>query len=140
MKVQVEFSEIRKFIKVKTKRDVQFSAINERTVSIETNLSIKMPIIGEVSRNIQIQLSVDKVVGTDIYLNYESGLAIDMIIKALFVFFSDQQFKSIIENSQKNSLVVHLSGIKEASKVFEYIELKDICFQMDGVVVEGGLK
>lgn len=41
---------------------------------------------------------------------------------------------------QGNGIVVHLNEIEEARKVLDKVELKDITFQNESIVVEGKLK
>lgn len=140
MKAIIEYSEIQSLVKSKTGREVGLSAINERTVKAEAKVSVKVPFLGEIEKSIGVNVSVEKIDRTDVFLKYESGKGSDMIISGLFTFLSSTPAIRMAEKMRGNGIIVHLSEIKEARKILDMVELINIIFHNDCVVVEGKLK
>ena len=103
-------------------------------------MSIKVPLLGEIEKTIGLNISVERIEGHDVYLKYDGGMGTDMIIGGLFTFLSSSSARNMVEKTQGNGIVVHLNEIEEACKILDIVELTDILFQNESVVVEGKLR
>ena len=130
------FQEIQSLVKSKTGREIGLSAIDERTVKAEAKVSVKVPFLGEIEKSIEVNVSVDKIEGNDVHLKYEDGMGTDMIIGGLLTFLSSTPAMKMVEKTPGNGIVVHLAEIKEARKVLEVVQLKDLSFDDTSVRVE----
>ena len=136
MNIKLLYSELQSLVKSKTGRDIALSAIDERTVKAEAKVSVKVPFLGEIEKGIGVNVSVEKIEGNDVHLKYEDGMGTDMIIGGLLSFLSSTPTMTMVEKTQGNSIVVHLAEIKEARKVLEVVQLKDLSFDDTSVRVE----
>lgn len=140
MQAIIDFSEIHSLVKSKTGREVVLSAISERTVKAEAKMSVKVPFIGEIEKTIVVEVTMERIDGQDVYLRYDSGMGTDMIIGGVLTFLSSTPAKKMVEKMQGNGIVVHLNEIEEVRKVLDVVELTDITFQNESVIVEGKLR
>lgn len=140
MKIQIDFSEIQSLVKSKTGRELVLSAMNERTVKAETKVSMKVPLLGEIEKTIGLNVSVERIEDNDVHLKYDGGMGTDMIVGGLLTFLSSSSARNMVEKTQGNGIVVHLNEIEEARKVLDMVELTDISFQNESVVIEGKLR
>ena len=136
MNIVLDYQEIQSLVKSKTGWEIGLSAIDERTVKAEAKVSVKVPFLGEIEKGIGVNVSVEKIEGNDIWLKYEGGMGTDMIIGGLLSFLSSTPTMTMVEKTQGNSIVVHLAEIKEARKVLEVVQLKDLSFDDTSVRVE----
>ena len=136
MQVKFEYSEIQSLIKAKTGREIVLSAIDEQTVKAEAKVSVKVPFLGEIEKSIGVNVSVEKIEGNDVHLKYDGSMGTDMIIGGLLSFLSSTPAMKMVEKTQGNGIVVHLAEIKEARKVLEVVQLKDLSFDDTSVRVE----
>lgn len=140
MKIQIDFSEIQSLVKSKTGRELVLSAMNERTVKAESKVSMKVPLLGEIEKTIGLNVSVERIEDNDVHLKYDGGMGTDMIVGGLLTFLSSSSARNMVEKTQGNGIVVHLNEIEEARKVLDMVELTDISFQNESVVIEGKLR
>ena len=112
------------------------SAIDEQTVKAEAKVNVKVPFLGEIEKSIGVNVSVEKIEGNDVHLKYEGGMGTDMIIGGLLTFLSSTPAMKMVEKTPGNGIVVHLAEIKEARKVLEVVQLKDLSFDDTSVRVE----
>lgn len=140
MKIQIDFSEIQSLVKSKTGRELVLSAMNERTVKAETKVSMKVPLLGEIEKTIGLNVSVERIEDNDVHLKYDGGMGTDMIVGGLLTFLSSSSARNMVEKTQGNGIVVHLNEIEEPRKVLDMVELTDISFQNESVVIEGKLR
>ena len=136
MDITIRFQEIQSLVKSKTGREIGLSAIDERTVKVEAKVSVKVPFLGEIEKSIGVNVSVEKIEGNDVHLKYDGSMGTDMIIGGVLSFLSSTTAMKMVENTQGNGIVVHLAEIKEARKVLEVVQLKDLSFDDTSVRVE----
>lgn len=114
--------------------------MNERTVKAETKVSMKVPLLGDIEKTIGLNVSVERIEDNDVHLKYDGGMGTDMIVGGLLTFLSSSSARNMVEKAQGNGIVVHLNEIEEARKVLDMVELTDISFQNESVIVEGKLR
>ena len=136
MDITIRFQEIQSLVKSKTGREIGLSAIDERTIKVEAKVSVKVPFLGEIEKSIGVNVSVEKIEGNDVHLKYDGSMGTDMIIGGVLSFLSSTTAMKLVENTQGNGIVVHLAEIKEARKVLEVVQLKDLSFDDTSVRVE----
>ena len=136
MKAIITFSEIQSLVKSKTGREIGLSAIDERTVKAEAKVNVKVPFLGKIEKSVGVNVSVEKIEGNDVHLKYDGSMGTDMIIGGVLSFLSSTTAMKMVENTQGNGIVVHLAEIKEARKVLEVVQLKDLSFDDTSVRVE----
>ena len=136
MDITIRFQEIQSLVKSKTGREIGLSAIDERTIKVEAKVSVKVPFLGEIEKSIGVNVSVEKIEGNDVHLKYDGSMGTDMIIGGVLSFLSSTTAMKMVENTQGNGIVVHLAEIKEARKVLEVVQLKDLSFDDTSVRVE----
>lgn len=140
MNVVIDYSEIQSLVKSKTGREIGLSAIDERTVKAEAKVSVTVPFLGEIEKSIGVNVSVEKIEGKDVHLKYDGGMGTDMIIGGVLSFLASTPARKILEKIQGNGIVIHLNEVEEARKVLEMLELTDVKFLNDSIVVEGKFK
>lgn len=136
MNAIIYYHEIQSLVKSKTGRDISLSAIDERTVKAEAKVSVKVPFLGEMEKSIGVNVSVEKIEGNDVHLKYDGSMGTDMIIGGVLSFLSSTPAMKMMEKTPGNGIVVHLAEIKEARKVLEVVQLKDLSFDDTSVRVE----
>ena len=136
MQVKFEYSVIQSLVQSKTGREIGLSAIDERTMKAEAKVSVKVPFLGEIEKSIGVNVSVEKIEGNDVHLKYDGSMGTDMIIGGVLSFLSSTPAMKMVEKTPGNGIVVHLAEIKEARKVLEVVQLKDLSFDDTSVRVE----
>lgn len=113
--------------------------MDERTVNVETMVKMKVPVFGRIEKTLSVKVKVEKIAGRDLFLEYSGSMGTDLIIGGLLTFLSSSSVGRIIEKTKDKGIVVHLNEIEEAREFLAMMELTDILFKNESVVVEGQL-
>lgn len=137
MRINVPFVELTKYIAEHYGKEVMFNYVNEREICANTSVKALF-----VSKAIGINVSLLDVVDNDIQIGYNGGWGTDIIIKGIMKYLSMNMstYNQMIEESNGNTLIVHLSKIEQLKNVLEKFSLDNICFDEDGVVVSASFR
>ena len=140
MKVFIDYAELQTLAMSIAGQEVQFAAVDEQTIKVTARAKVKIPLLGEVVKPISVEVTVDSIDGTDVYLKYSGGLGVDLIINGILLYTSHNSDSKIVEQTEGNGMVIHLSAIEQARKVLDLIELTNITFLESAVSFDGTVK
>ncbi len=136
MKVSVAFTEIQDYLLSHFHKSVKLGYVDGSTVEI----SVLVKVLG-FTKQIGIQLSVRKIEGTDLFLAYNGKMGIDLLVGPALAFVKRlvPEKTDFVQALSDNAIKIALGDIDKLEKVFEKVELKNIMFAPDGIILEGAL-
>ena len=137
MRISVPFVELTSYIAEHYGKEVMFNYVNstEICVSIPVNALF-------ISKTIGINISLLDVIDNDVKIGYNGGWGTDIIIKEIMKYHSMNMptYNHMIEESNGNTLIVHLSKVEQLKNVLKNFSLDKICFGEDDVVVSASFR
>lgn len=131
MQLRLSYSEIQKFIYQKTNKQLPISYGGTHTIRInyEVNVLFKTSTVG-------IDVTIERIVGTDVILSYSGGAAIEMMLRTALDRVKNQPGGDALESMPGNMLVLHLGKNPQTAQIFERIELQDVHFDEQYVMID----
>lgn len=136
MKLSVAFTELHDYLLSHFHKTLNVSYVDGSTAEI----SVPVKVLG-FTKQIGINLSVKQIEGTNLFLTYNGKLDIDLLINPALVFVKKlvPEKTDWVQALPGNIIKVSLGDIDKLEKVFERLELKNITFEPEGIVVEAAL-
>lgn len=137
MKLQIDFSEIRRMVNEKYHFEMVMKHVNSRTVGIGAAVSL-----GPFTRDVTIDVKVDRVEGGNLILAYNPGLGMDLAVKGILALLKNQsaEYGQIVESGSKNNVIIHLNNIDAMRNLLQSVDLKGISFIEQGMLMEASIK
>ena len=143
MNVELSFEEITNYVKYNYDRVVVLRTVSPQIVRIGTDVKIPLPLV-EITKHIDIKISINNIIDNDLYINYITNLSgIENIIAQKFIKNKLKKINSlslICEDDGQNNLVVHIGNIEKIKDVLKKIELQNVSFSNQSVLVELNIK
>ena len=95
-------------------------------------VSYKVPLMGPVG----LDINVDRICGSDLFLSYGGGAAIEFMVRTALGRFKDQPGADMIELLGGNRLVLALGKNEQLRTLFERVEVQDIHFDEQRVMID----
>ena len=86
-----------------------------------------------------IDLTIEKLEGEDLYMTYDEGFRNNPLVNGLLAFLPKWEVGAV-ELYQRSKAIVHLAKIEQAHEALKKVEIKDIHFEEDLMLVEFDLK
>lgn len=136
MKASISFVELQDYLLSHFHKTVKLGYVDGSTVEI----SVPVKVLG-FTKQIGIQLSVKKIEGTDLFLAYNGKMGIDLLVGPALAFVKKlvPEKTEFVQALSDNVVKVALGDIDKLEKVFEKVELKNIMFAPDSIILEGTL-
>lgn len=134
MKLQVSYSELESIIREKTGQSVNIGYVNPQTIVISKDIKVLI-----VQKTVRVNVDVVEIVGTDLVLKYSAGLGLEMATKGILVFFKEA-LAGLIEETDQNTLTVHLDRIEKLEKALGFVDLQAISFDENTVIISFKMK
>lgn len=130
MKITSTYQELSDIIQTRTNHKIDIVYVSPDTIKISKE--IKIPFIGKTS--IGMDICVIGFEGHDLQLKSTSDVISKLIgmVNGLDI--------SKYANISGNKITVHLDSIKQMQKIFEYVDLKAVCFTNNAVEINADLK
>lgn len=128
MQLKLTFDEIGKLIYEKTGKELPLMYGGPHTVRV----SYKVPLMGPVG----LDINVDRIDGGDIYLSYGGGKAIEFMVRTAFKQFEGRPEAEMLQLLDDNRLVLLLSKSPQMAQIFERVDLQDIHFDEQSVMID----
>ena len=135
MTINIPFFELQDILKAKTGKDVLFRTVNDNTVSIGYDLKVKLPVVGTVSKTVWLNITIDEIVDEDLHLTYEAGLGGDLLIKTLQKVIPSAKYLSYVDVKSDKKVIVHLHKIEDVHRALQQIDVEEINFKDDEVIL-----
>lgn len=142
MKLLIDFPELAGFAQeaIKKPLDLTLSYVDNKTVKVSMTNDIVIPIVG-ITKSVttSIDLTIEKLEGEDLYVTYDEGFRNNPIVNGLLAFLPKWEVGAV-ELYQRSKAIVHLAKIEQAHEALKKVEIKDIHFEEDLMLVDFELK
>ena len=142
MKLLIDFHELAGFARevINKPLDLTLSCVDNKTIKVSMTNHIVIPIVGITkSVTISIDLTIEKLEGEDLYMTYDEGFRNNPLVNGLLAFLPKWEVGAV-ELYQRSKAIVHLAKIEQAHEALKKVEIKDIHFEEDLMLVEFDLK
>ena len=136
MKIAITYAELQEYVASHFKKTVNLGYVDGATVSV----SVPIKVLG-FTKSISINLIVKKIAGTDLLLSYDGKMGIDLLVSPAISYAKKlvPEKAGWVEQMPGNIVKLRLGDIDKAQKVFEKLELSNILFEQENLVVEATL-
>ena len=136
MKISITYAELKDYVASHFHKTVNLGYVDEATVSV----SVPIKVLG-FTKSISINLIVKKIEGTDLFLSYDGKMGIDLLVSPAISYAKKLVHEKAgwVEQMPGNIVKLRLGDIDKAQKVFEKVELNNILFEQENIVVEATL-
>lgn len=136
MKIAITYAELQEYVASHFKKTVNLGYVDGATVSV----SVPIKVLG-FTKSISINLIVKKIAGTDLFLSYDGKMWIDLLVSPAISYAKKLVPEKVgwVEQMPGNIVKLRLGDIDKAQKVFEKLELNNILFEQENLVVEATL-
>lgn len=136
MKLAITYAELQDYVASHFHRTVNLGYVDGATVSV----SVPIKVLG-FTKSISINLIVKKIEGTDLFLSYDGKMGIDLLVSPAISYAKKlvPEKAGWVEQMPGNIVKLRLGDIDKAQKVFEKVELNNILFEQENIVVEATL-
>ena len=133
MKLSITYTELQDYVASHFHKTVNLGYVDGATVSV----SVPIKVLG-LTQSISINLIVKKIEGTDLFLSYDGKMGIDMLVSPVISYAKKlvPEKAGWVEQMPGNIVKLRLGDIDKAQKVFEKVELNNILFEQENIVVE----
>lgn len=137
MQIKLTYDELQAYAAKRFGRQIALGYVNETTV----NASVRVSVFG-FSKFVSVDFKVEGIKGPLLSLSYSGGLGIELVIGPALSFMKRlmPEKTGFIRESRGNAVDIDLCGMEQTAKMLEYVEIKDISFNENGVIVDAGLK
>jgi len=120
--------------------DLTLSCVDNKTVKVSVTNDIVIPIVG-ITKSVttSIDLTIEKLEGEDLYVTYDEGFRNNPIVNGVLAFLPKWEVGAV-ELYQRSKAIVHLSKIEQVHEALEKVEIKDIHFEEEFMLVDFELK
>ena len=142
MKLLIDFPELAGFARevINKPLDLTLSCVDNKTIKVSMTNDIVIPIVGITkSVTISIDLTIEKLEGEDLYMTYDEGFRNNPLVNGLLAFLPKWEVGAV-ELYQRSKAIVHLAKIEQVHEALKKVEIKDIHFEEDLMLVEFDLK
>ena len=87
-----------------------------------------------------MDITINKVAGTNVYIFCKRGTRIELVVKGALKFLKQTLNNRTIEIIDSEKIIIHLNQIESLNKIWEIMELKNIEFDIQHVIIETELK
>ena len=136
MKISITYAELQDYVASHFHKTVNLGYVDGATVSV----SVPIKVLG-FTKSISINLIVKKIEGTDLFLSYDGKMGIDLLVSPAISYAKKlvPEKAGWVEQMPGNIVKLRLGDIDKAQKVFEKVELNNILFEQENIVVEATL-
>ena len=136
MKLAITYAELQDYVASHFHKTVNLGYVDGATVSV----SVPIKVLG-FTKSISINLIVKKIEGTDLFLSYDGKMGIDMLVSPVISYAKKlvPEKAGWVEQMPGNIVKLRLGDIDKLQKVFEKVELNNILFEQENIVVEATL-
>ena len=142
MKLLIDFTELAVLAceAINKPLDLTLSCVDNKTVKVSMTNDIVIPIVG-ITKSVttSIDLTIEKLEGEDLYVTYDEGFKNNPIVNGLLAFLPKWEVGAV-ELYQRSKAIVHLAKIEQVHEALENVEIKDIHFEEDLMLVDFELK
>lgn len=133
MKVQLDYSELKKMFSEKYGKEMVLRRVNDKTATVGLVANL-----GLFTKEVAVDLQVVRVEGSnDVVLGYGGNGAMGFAMNTLLPLFKSMvpDFGKVLEKGKEDdTFVLHLEAIGKLEKLFKVVTVKSVGFNNDGVV------
>ena len=136
MKLAITYAELQDYVASHFHKTVNLGFVDEATVSV----SVPIKVFG-FTKSVSINITVKKIEGTDLFLSYDGKMGIDLLVSPAISYAKKlvPEKADWVEQMPGNILKLRLGDIDKMKKVFEKLELNNIFFEQENIVVDASL-
>ena len=136
MKLFITYSELQDYVASHFHKTINLGFVDGATVSV----SVPIKVFG-FTKSVSINITVKKIEGTDLFLSYDGKMGIDLLVSPAISYAKKlvPEKADWVEQMPGNILKLRLGDIDKMKKVFEKLELNNIFFEQENIVVDASL-
>ena len=142
MKLLIDFPELAELAceAINKPLDLTLSCVDNKTIKVSMTNDIVIPIVG-ITKSVtaSIDFTIEKLEGEDLYVTYDEGFRNNPLVNELLAFLPKWEVGAV-ELYQRSKAIVHLAKIEQAHEALKKVEIKDIHFEEDFLLVDFDLK
>lgn len=116
-------------IKDKTQKPISLKVVDSNTINV--GYEIKMPLLG--TKLLNLNFVVDTLADTDLYFHCTTEIRFaDFVVNALLSCFNDPD---VLKKLDESGMVLHLHRINKLGMVLDKIEIGDVSFNGESIVI-----
>ncbi len=139
MKLQVTIDEIKALIKERTGRDVELSVVDNKTLAVTTRLRLGSVLGRAIHKRVAVRLRLDRLMGEELHVTYDGGAGFDTMLSIVLRFYPRLNDGRLLSFLPGQHVIIHLAQVEAAHKALQQVDVKDILFVGDKVVIEFSL-
>lgn len=128
MQLNLTYNEVQKMIASKSGKELPMCFGGPHTLRI----SHKVPLMGSVG----LDINVDRIEGSDVILSFGGGAAIEYMLRAALSQAKNQPGGDMVEMLGGNQLLLALGKNPNTSALFQNIQLQDIHFDEQSIMID----
>lgn len=128
MQFRLTYSEVQQMINSKTGKELPMCFGGPHTLRI----THKVPLMGSVG----LDITVESIKGTDIILSFGGGAAIEYMLRAALNQAKNQPGGDMVQMLGGNQLMLSLGKNPNTAQMFERIDLQDIHFDEQTIMID----
>ena len=136
MNIELTYTEIMEYLRRHVGRDVELSYVSEKTVRVVTEVEYRLLLRHTI--DVDVNLSLDGIVGTDLLLSYGfPSSSMDTLLRGVLPLLRSKISEKLpmIDMLNGNSIVVHLNKVSQLRDALKKIEINDIYFNTNNILL-----
>lgn len=141
MKIELTYTEIMEYLRRHVGREVELSYVSEKTVRVVTEVEYRL--LRKHMLDVDVYLSLDEIDGTGLFLSYVfPSSSMDTIVRGTLPLLRSKISEKLpmIDMLNGNNVVVHLNKISQLRDALKNVEIKDIYFKTNNILLTLKLK
>ena len=132
MQLKLTFAEIENIVRTKTGKNLPLVYSGPHTIRINYEFKVLFR-----TSTVSLDITIDEIVGGDtVYVSHNGGVAIDIALSTALSRYNGQPGIDMLEKVSDCHYRVCLSKNEQISQVLERIELRDIHFDEQSVMID----
>ncbi|MBP5677775.1 MAG: hypothetical protein J6W88_04690 [Bacteroidales bacterium] len=131
MELRLTYQEISDLIEKKAGKSLPIVYGGPHTVRVSYDVNVLFK-----STSIGLDLTVERVENNDIVLSYDGGAGIDFMIRQAISMAKSRPGGEFIDSLGGNMICIALCRNQQAGTIFDHVDLKDIRFDEQYVIIE----
>lgn len=128
MKVELAYYEISEYLRIHNNLELGLTYVSPSTINVQTDVKVSF-----VKKHVGANITLEKIVGNDLYLSYSISPVLNWVVKHSL---PKLRKKYPMIDVDEGNIIIHLDKISQLQKVMQTIELQNVVFSQDEVMLE----
>ena len=131
MQLRLTYQEISDMIKQRSGQSLPMSYGGPHTVHVSYGVNVLFH-----TTEVGLDLTVDSIEGSNIFISYSGGAGIEFMVRQALGVARNRPGGDMIEPLAGNRLMLSLGKNAQAGSLLDHVNLEDICFDEQYVIIE----